>query len=79
MSAYADNGFGDLVNTANPYGKTTTVFLRGDDGLMQFTADTGDHEQAIRIVREHLGHVRLNRFGRWDGGPVLALIAGGKQ
>ena len=77
MTTYADNGFGELVNTANPYGKTTTVFLRGDDGLMQFAADTGNHEQAISVVRDHLGHVRLSRQGHWNAGPVLALIKGG--
>lgn len=79
MATYADNGFGQLVNTANPWGKTTDVFCRGETGLMQFTADTDDHQTAISIVREHLGHVRLSKYGRWDGGPVLALVRGGEQ
>lgn len=79
MSAYADNGFGELVSIANPYGKTTTVFLRGDDGLMRFDAGTESHEQAINLVREHFSHARINRQGRWSGGPVLALIEGSKK
>lgn len=77
MTTYADNGFGELVNTANPYGKKTVVVLRGDDGLMRFEVDTESHQEAITAVRDNLGHVRLSRQGCWNAGPVLALIKGG--
>lgn len=75
---FADNGFGELVNTANPYGKTTTVYTREDGVLAQFTADTPDHVIAIAMVRKALGHSALGR-GRWSGPPVLALIEGNQQ
>lgn len=74
---YADNGFGELVNTENPYGKTTTVYTKDGGQLAEFTADTPDHQAAISVVRQALGHTALGR-GRWNAPPVLALIKGGK-
>lgn len=74
---YADNGFGELVNIANPYGKTTTVYSREGGKLAEFTVDSGNHETSISEVRKALGHTALGR-GRWNGPPVLALIKGGK-
>ena len=47
MSTHADNGFGDLVSVANPYGFTTTVYTKDGGELAQFTADTPDHVLAI--------------------------------
>lgn len=75
---YADNGFGDLVNVQNPYGRTTTVYAKEGGALAQFTADTPDHGLAISMVRQALGHMALGR-GKWDAPPVLALIKGGKE
>jgi hypothetical protein len=74
----ADNGFGELVSVANPYGVTTTVYAKDGGKLAQFTADTPDHALAISMVRKALGHMALGR-GKWDAPPVLALIRGGAQ
>lgn len=65
----ADNGYGDLVSTTNPYGETTTVYSRAAGKLCKFIADTGDHQEAISLVRDHLG--LRNKT------PVFALIQGG--
>lgn len=75
MTTYADDGFGNLRDIKNPYDKTTSVCTRIDGKLATFECGTGDHEQAIRVVRESLGDVALSRQGRWKNGPVLALIS----
>jgi len=72
----ADDCFGNLVDVTNPFGLTTRVYTRIDGRLASFVAGTGDHEQAIRVVRDSLGDVRLSRTGRWKNGPVLAVISG---
>lgn len=60
-------------------GPKIAVFLRVDGKLTQFEADTPNHEHAIAMVREHLGHRPIGRNGKWSGGPVLASIKGGKK
>ncbi|MEN5181748.1 hypothetical protein ABE501_18455 [Comamonas testosteroni] len=66
---------GELV----PADPKTSVFLRSGKELRQFEAGTSDHVQAISMVREHLGHRPVGRNGKWSGGPVLALIQGGRK
>lgn len=77
MTRYADNGFGDLVPTHNPYEKLTRVYTKIEGKMAQFDVGTGDHQVAIGEVRRTLGDVRLSRNGRWRNGPVLAVIEGG--
>ena len=77
MSTYADDGYGNLVPVANPYGKTTTVYQRINGKLAGFVCGTGDHALAISALRASNGDIRLSKFGRWSGGPVLAVIDGG--
>lgn len=80
MSAYADNGFGEMVSTANPYGLTTRVYIRHEGKLAMFVVATGDHEVAAKEVCLHLGWDANMRFGRYiRPSPVLALLQGGKQ
>ena len=74
MARYADDSFGNMVNVLEPYGRTTRVYCRIDGSLSQFDIGTADHEKAIEAVRHHLGHHKLNRYGRWNGSPVLAII-----
>lgn len=75
---YADDGFGNLVPLSSPFGKTTTCYMRDNGKLARYECWTPDHALAIDVVRSELGHIRLSRNGKWSGGPVLAIIAGGK-
>lgn len=74
----ADDGFGNLVSAANPFGTTTSVFARIGGRVATFDVGTGDHEQAIDVVRNELvrayGDQRLSK-SRWKLGPVLALVS----
>lgn len=74
---HADDGFGNLVSMANPYGVKTTVYTRIDGKLASFEAGTPDYDQAVLAVlavRKDLGDVRLSKSGRWKNGPVLAIV-----
>lgn len=73
---HADDGFGNLVSIANPYGVTTTVYTRIAGKLASFEAGTPDYEAACLAVRKDLGDVKLSRSGRWKNGPVLAIVRG---
>lgn len=75
---YADNGFGELVSTSNPYGFTTAVYMRDNGKLAKYEIGTADHAIAIQAVRDSNNDHRLSRFGRWRNGPVLAVIQGGR-
>lgn len=76
MRTHADDGFGNLVPVANPYGKTTRVYQRIGGKLAMFEAGTADHVAAIDAVRRGNNDIRLSRSGRWSGGPALAVIDG---
>lgn len=71
---YADNGFGELVPVNSPFGITTRVYMRLGGKLAQFEASTPSHVDAIDAVRRANNDHRLNRYGRWRDGPVLAVI-----
>jgi hypothetical protein len=80
MTGYADNGFGELVEIANPYGHTTRVYVRHEGALAMFVVEAKDHVVASTTVCEHLGYETVMRFGRYRRpSPVLAVIDGGKQ
>lgn len=74
MTARADDGFGNLVPVANPYGHTTNVYMRINGKLAQFVAGTKDHAAAIDAVRKSNNDHRLSRTGRWRDGPCLAVV-----
>lgn len=78
MSKMADDGFGNLVPISSPYGKTTTLFMRNGNNLEKYECETPDHVVAIDAMRKELRDCRLNRFGKWAAGPILALIEGEK-
>lgn len=72
---HADDGYGNLVSIANPFGFKTTVYTRCDGKLARFECGTSDHEAAILAVRKDLGDVCLSKSGRWKSGvPVLAIV-----
>jgi hypothetical protein len=78
MNTHADDSFGNLVPVANPYGFSTTVYMRINGKLAQFIAGTRDHVSAIDAVRKSNNDYRLSRSGKWRDGPCLAVINGGR-
>lgn len=73
---YADDGFGNMVNVANPFGHFTRVYMRLDGKLAVFDVGTQDRATAALEVHRTVGDVRLSGT-RWKLGPALSVVGAG--